>query len=186
MVELEAKQSERNSESSEGVRKRTNADAPNEKPSNTAPSSAVEYTKDQLEICERIRRCKDFYEILCVTKEATDTEIKRSYKKLALQLHPDKNRAPGAVEAFKSLGNAAGVLTDPEKRKQYDLYGNDVKKGTRHYHANHEYEHAYRGGFDSEFTADELFNMFFGNGFPQTRTNTTNRQYTSRRTSTVS
>lgn len=138
-------------------------------------------------MCERIIRCKDYYEILRITKEATDSEIKRSYKKLALQLHPDKNHAPGAVEAFKALGNAAGVLTDPEKRKNYDVYGiNSEKAPKRHYHTNHEYEHAYRGagsGFDSDFTADELFNMFFGNGFPQARTN--NRQYASRRESTV-
>lgn len=137
-------------------------------------------------MCERIIRCKDYYEILCITKEATDSEIKRAYKKLALQLHPDKNRAPSAVEAFKALGNAAGVLTDPEKRKNYDTYGNNADRATkRHYHTNHEYEHAYRGagsGFDSDFTADELFNMFFGNGFPQARSQ---RQYASRRESTV-
>lgn len=187
LTELEAKQSERNN-STDGVRHRqtTESQAKNEP---TPSSISRDYTKDQVELCERIKRCKDYYEILCITKEATDTEIKRSYKKLALQLHPDKNRAPGAVEAFKILGNAAGVLTDPEKRKQYNLYGKDTnKKGssTRHYHTNHEYEHAYRHGFDSDFTADELFNMFFGNGFPQARTNANNnRQYASRRSSTV-
>lgn len=51
----------------------------------------------------RIKKCKDYYEILNVTKESTDSEIKKSYKKLALQLHPDKNKAPGAAEAFKGL-----------------------------------------------------------------------------------
>lgn len=51
----------------------------------------------------RIKKCKDYYEILNVTKEATDSDIKKSYKKLALQLHPDKNKAPGAAEAFKGL-----------------------------------------------------------------------------------
>lgn len=183
MAELEAKQSQRNN-STDGVRHRQTTDSQTKNKPNP-PSTSGDYTKDQAELCERIKRCKDYYEILCITKEATDTEIKRSYKKLALQLHPDKNRAPGAVEAFKILGNAAGVLTDPEKRKQYNLYGKDTKKGsTRHYHTNHEYEHAYRHGFDSDFTADELFNMFFGNGFPQSRTNA-NRQYASRRTSTV-
>lgn len=49
----------------------------------------------------RIKKCKDYYEILNVTKEATDSEIKKSYKKLALLLHPDKNKAPGSAEAFK-------------------------------------------------------------------------------------
>ena len=48
-----------------------------------------------------IKKCKDYYEILGVSKEATEAELKKQYKKLALQFHPDKNRAPGASEAFK-------------------------------------------------------------------------------------
>ena len=48
-----------------------------------------------------IKKCKDYYEILGVGKEATEAELKKQYKKLALQFHPDKNRAPGASEAFK-------------------------------------------------------------------------------------
>ena len=51
----------------------------------------------------RIKKCKDYYEILGVNKEATEPELKKAYKKLALQFHPDKNRAPGASEAFKGL-----------------------------------------------------------------------------------
>lgn len=164
------------------ARRRQNASASKEK-ANT--SVEAEYSKDQLEMCSRIKKCKDYYEVLSVTKEATDTEIKKAYKKLALQLHPDKNRAPGAVEAFKTLGNAAGVLTDPEKRKNYDLYGDKGRKvNSRHqYHTNHEYEHMYRGAdssFESDFTAEELFNMFFGNGFPQQRNTQTSRRYQNR------
>ena len=51
----------------------------------------------------RIKRCKDYYDILGVTKEATHSDIKKAYKKLSLQLHPDKNKCPGAAEAFKGL-----------------------------------------------------------------------------------
>lgn len=185
LAQMQSRGSE-STDSNDGVRKR-NANV-NTEPQSKPNDAPVEYTKEQSEMCERILRCKDYYEVLRITKEATDSEIKRSYKKLALQLHPDKNRAPRAVEAFKALGNAAGVLTDQEKRKHYDMFGiNADKAPRRHYHTNHEYEHAYRGagtGFDSDFSAEELFNMFFGNGFPQTRA-TSHRQYSSRRDSTV-
>ena len=65
-----------------------------------------------MEICfieTRVRKCKDYYEILGVSKDATDSDLKKSYRKLALQFHPDKNKAPGAGEAFKSIGNAFAV-----------------------------------------------------------------------------
>ena len=79
----------------------------------------TQYTVDQLAIVERVRKCKhhQYYEILELETKATDSEIKKrcatidsfggasidfSYRKLALQLHPDKNGAPGADEAFKS------------------------------------------------------------------------------------
>lgn len=145
----------------------------------SASPEPKEYTKDQLEVCRKIKRCKDYYEVLGITKQATDSEIKKAYKKLALQLHPDKNHAPGAVEAFKTLGNAAATLTDVEKRKSYDMYGAEGARNGRHqHHANHEYEHAYRNTYESDFTAEELFNMFFGNGFPQQRP--TQRRYNDR------
>ncbi|XP_038220940.1 dnaJ homolog subfamily B member 14-like [Zerene cesonia] len=116
-----------------------------------------EYTAEQLEAVRRINtKCKNYYEILGVTKESTDSDIKKAYKKLALQLHPDKNQAPGAAEAFKVIGNAVAVLTDPEKRKQYDLRGEEPA------HAPHTHHQYYARGFESDLTAEELFNMFFG------------------------
>lgn len=120
--------------------------------------------------------------MLGVTKESTDSEIKKAYKKLALQMHPDKNKAPGSVEAFKAIGNAVAVLTDPEKRKSYDLYGKDdqqsVRRGNGFSHTSfRQHEYAYARGFESEFTAEELFNMFFGGGFPQQAAQTRYRRY---------
>ena len=102
-----------------------------------------------------------------VTKQATDSELKKSYRKMALQFHPDKNKAPGADEAFKAIGNAFAVLSDAEKRKQYDLYGPEQvqqssSSGRRGRHGF--YEHDPTHGFESDMTAEEIFNMFFGGG----------------------
>ena len=71
-----------------------------------------EYTGEQVVSVQRIKKCKDYYEILEVSKDATDAELKKKYRKLALALHPDKNKAPGAAEAFKAVGNAFAVLSD--------------------------------------------------------------------------
>jgi curved DNA-binding protein len=68
---------------------------------------------------------KDYYRILGVPRNASDTEIKKAYRKLAMQYHPDRN--PGkekwANEKFKEINEAYGVLGDPQKRKQYDQFG---------------------------------------------------------------
>lgn len=50
----------------------------------------------------RIKKCKNYYEVLAVRKDANVEELKKAYRKLALKFHPDKNHAPGATEAFKS------------------------------------------------------------------------------------
>ena len=68
---------------------------------------------------------KDYYRILGVPRNASDGEIKKAYRKLAMQYHPDRN--PGkeewANEKFKEINEAYGVLGDPQKRKQYDQFG---------------------------------------------------------------
>jgi len=58
---------------------------------------------------------KDYYRVLGITKGASDDEIKKSYRKLAMKYHPDKNNAPGAEEKFKEIGEAYDVLSDPKK-----------------------------------------------------------------------
>lgn len=158
--------------SGDGVRNRRNSDG--------RRTENIDYTSEQLEAVKNVKKCKNYYEILGVTKTATDSEIKKAYKKLALLLHPDKNRAPGASEAFKAVGNAAAILTDTEKRKQYDLYGinqplsngqpasgNGTAGGGMRGNNFYTSEFGYANGFQADVSAEELFNIFFGGGFPQ-------------------
>ncbi|CAI5449257.1 unnamed protein product [Caenorhabditis angaria] len=135
------------------------------------PKLGVDYTKEQLELVERIRHCKDYYEILKVDKKASEEDIKKEYRKMALKLHPDKCKAPHATEAFKALGNAYAVLSDADKRSQYDRYGSEVtangdSPSRRRHGGGSFFEHDYAHGFEAEFTPEEIFNMFFGGGFP--------------------
>jgi curved DNA-binding protein len=73
---------------------------------------------------------KDYYQILGVSRSASDEELKRAFRKLARQYHPDvaKNKA-AAEEKFKEINEAHEVLSDPEKRKRYDEFGADWKQG---------------------------------------------------------
>lgn len=71
---------------------------------------------------------KDYYKTLNVSKTATEEEIKKAYRKLALKYHPDKNKAPGAEEKFKDLAEAYEVLSDKRKRDIYDQVGEEGLK----------------------------------------------------------
>lgn len=108
---------------------------------------------------------RDYYEVLGVSKSASQDEIKKAYRKLAMQYHPDKN--PGdktAEEKFKEASTAYGILSDAEKRKRYDQFG----------HAGVDGMNAGGGGFsgggyghyeDIFENFEDVFNSFFGGGF---------------------
>ncbi|GAC1625686.1 MAG: DnaJ C-terminal domain-containing protein [Nevskia sp.] len=74
---------------------------------------------------------KDYYKILGVPRTASEAEIKRAYRKLAREFHPDKNKAKGAEDRFKSANEANEVLSDPKKRAAYDQLGANWQNGQR-------------------------------------------------------
>jgi molecular chaperone DnaJ len=103
---------------------------------------------------------RDYYEVLGVTRTASDEELKKAYRKLALQWHPDRNleNRAEAEERFKEIGEAYQILSDAERRAQYDRFG----------HAAFEQGGFQGGGFDFGGGLDEvlgdLFGDFFGGG----------------------
>ncbi|NXV59354.1 DJB14 protein, partial [Molothrus ater] len=127
-----------------------------------AGESGKGYNKDQMEGVLSIKKCKNYYEVLGVSKDAGEEDLKKAYRKLALKFHPDKNHAPGATEAFKKIGNAYAVLSNPEKRKQYDLTGSEEQ--TCNHPSNGRFN--FHRGCEADITPEDLFNMFFGGAFP--------------------
>ncbi len=100
---------------------------------------------------------KDYYKILNISKDASEEEIKKSYRKIAMQHHPDRN--PGnkeAEEKFKIASEAYEVLRDPEKRQIYDRYGIEGLRGTGFT--------GFRGFEDIFSTFGDIFEDFFGFG----------------------
>src|SRR4051812_3348085 len=135
-------------------------------------------TKDYIE--------KDYYKSLGVTKDATQADIKKIYRKLARELHPDKN--PGNAEAearFKEVSEAYDVLSDPAKRKEYDearsLFGGgtfggfgpgSVGYGAGRQRTNINFNMGDMFGSGSSGNLNDLFDGLFGNATPGTRTRT--------------
>ena len=66
---------------------------------------------------------RDYYESLGVSRDATEEDIRRAFRQKALDYHPDRNREPGAADKFKEVNEAYQVLTDPQRRAQYDRFG---------------------------------------------------------------
>ena len=76
-----------------------------------------------------MRMGKDYYKILGISRNATEEDVKKAYRKMALRFHPDKNKSAGAEEKFKEIAEAYEVLSDKRKRDVYDKYGEEGLKG---------------------------------------------------------
>jgi molecular chaperone DnaJ len=93
---------------------------------------------------------RDYYEVLGVTRDASETEVKKAFRRLARELHPDVNQEPDAEERFKEAAEAYEVLSDAERRRTYDAYGHEGLRS---------------GGFDPGAgfgSIDDIFQAFFG------------------------
>lgn len=101
---------------------------------------------------------KSLYETLEVSSNASADEIKKAYRKLARKYHPDINKTPEAEEKFKEINSAYEILSDEEKRKKYDMYGDDMFGGQSF----HDFRSSQGNGADFE---DILRNIFGGGGF---------------------
>lgn len=79
---------------------------------------------------------KDYYEILGVPRDSTQQQIKKAFRKLAVKYHPDKNKEEGAEDKFREIAKAYDTLSDKEKRKRYDQFGEDEQRAHTFQHAN--------------------------------------------------
>lgn len=129
---------------------------------NVDSSSNAGASTEQVEIVQRVRKTKDYYQILGLNKDCSTEEIRKAYKKISLKVHPDKNSAPGAEDAFKHVSKAFACLNDEGSRAKYDQYGPEDSHKIAH-QSNTRYRYARSNGFpyNDTFDADEIFNSFF-------------------------
>ncbi|EGF77257.1 hypothetical protein BATDEDRAFT_14248 [Batrachochytrium dendrobatidis JAM81] len=156
------------------LRQRHSSTSETHSSSSSKPTAAQEdessrpFTDLQVKGIKKIRAFKtkgDLYGILGLEKDCSESDIKKAYRKLALQFHPDKCGAPGTDEAFKAISHAFTVLGDSDKKEHYDRYGidPDTRAGAAA---------ASRGGagfrgfngqrFEGDISPEDLFRMFMG------------------------
>lgn len=100
-----------------------------------------ESTEEQI---KRISKTENFYDVLNVAKDSTESQIKKAYRTLALQVHPDKCQLPGAEDTFKKVSTAYSCLSDPNQRARYDRSGCDKSSVNNNSHSNVDAEELFR------------------------------------------
>lgn len=118
----------------------------------------------------------DYYKILGLSKTATAEDIKKTYRKLARQYHPDTNKDAGAQKKFQEINEANEVLSDPDKRKKYDKYGKDWQHGEAYEKARASQQQGFGGqqygqqfGGDDDGHFSDFFSSMFGGGGRRTQ-----------------
>lgn len=122
------------------------------------------YTEEHVQLIRQINKHKDYYAVLGVEKACSVEEIRKAYRKLSLKVHPDKNKAPGAEEAFKKVSKAFKCLSEEDSRRQYDQTGlvDDFEYNQQHNNVRRRRRRTANDFFDDEFDPDEIFRAFFG------------------------
>ena len=117
---------------------------------------------------------KDYYETLGISKDASQEDIKKAFRKLALKYHPDANpnNKVEAEKKFKEIGEAYAILSDPEKRARYDQFGSADAADTG---AGFDFRNFYGEGMDDLGSFSDIFESFFGGGGGSRRTYQRNR-----------
>lgn len=142
------------------------------------------YTEENIRVVQDIRKKKDYYAVLGVERRCTVEEIRKAYRRLSLKVHPDKNKVPGAEDAFKMVSKAFKCLSNDQSRRTYDQTGT-----TEDHEFNEQYPNVMRRGaarrrrparsgfynYEEDFDPDEIFRSFYG-----THDNMFHPQYTYR------
>lgn len=135
--------------------------------SSSTSGGVASYTEEQMAIVRQVKRTKDYYEVLGLEKSCSVEDVRKAYRKLSLKVHPDKNKAPGAEEAFKTVSKAFQCLSNEENRKKYDLTGSDEPVYLQRSHSRAATQ-GFNGFYDADIDADEIFRNFFFGGMPPT------------------
>ena len=158
-----------NASSSGSPRMRRAASAPTTSSANARPTDPI-----VIEILGK--RTGHYYNILGVNNTASESVIKKAYRKLALKLHPDRNQTPGAADAFKRISEAYSVLEDKEKKKEFDRWGPPEEENQADGQQQQTRGNPFRRGgrrqyYENEIDPNDIFNAFFGGGFPRGHVN---------------